>query len=137
MQPGLSLEEHLERKLFPVLPSRAHKFPGGESLDDLAARAKQAVDDLLLPYVWSAARGGDHGLHVAIVSHGLCISELVPALLVRDQSGIHPGHRYRGLLNTAWTRVTVTVKVGAASGVACRKSKATHRVFSRAHERVS
>ena len=116
MQPGLSLEEHFARKLFPVLPSRAHKFPEGESLDDLAARAKQAVDDLLLPYVWSAARGGDHGLHVAIVSHGLCISELVPALLVRDQSGIHPGHRYRGLLNTAWTRVTVKVKVGFVSG---------------------
>lgn len=114
MQPGLSLEDHVARKLYPVLPSRAHKFPEGESLDDLAARANKAVDDLLLPYVWSAAREGSQGIHVAIVSHGLCISELLPALLVRDQSGIHPGHRYRGLLNTAWTRVTVKVKAGVA-----------------------
>lgn len=114
MQPGLSLEDHFARKLYPVLHSWVHKFPEGESLDDLAARANKAVDDLLLPHVWSAARAGDQELHVAVVSHGLCISELVPALLVRDQSGIHPGHRYRGLLNTAWTRVTVKVKAGVA-----------------------
>lgn len=110
MLPGLSLEDHFARKLYPVLHSRAHKFPQGESLDDLAARANKAVDDLLLPYVWSAARAGDQELHVAIVSHGLCISELVPALLVRDESGVHPGHQYHGLLNTAWIRVTVKVK---------------------------
>ncbi|KZT65800.1 phosphoglycerate mutase-like protein [Daedalea quercina L-15889] len=114
-QPGLSLEEHFARGLYPVLQSRSQRFPEGESLDDLAARAKKAVDELLMPYVWSAARGGEEGLHIAIVSHGLCISELIPSLLVRDQSGVHPGHRYRGLLNTAWTKVTVKVK-GAKEG---------------------
>ncbi|KAH9841642.1 phosphoglycerate mutase-like protein [Rhodofomes roseus] len=114
-QSGLSFEEHLRRGLYPVLHDRSQKFPEGESLDDLAARAKKAVDELLMPYVWQAAMAGDNGLHIAIVSHGLCISELIPALLVKDQSGLHPGHRYKGLLNTAWTRVTVNVK-GAKEG---------------------
>lgn len=109
LEPGLSLEEHFARGLYPVLHHRSQKFPEGESLEDLAARAKQAVDQLMLLYVWQAARAGEKGLHVAIVSHGLCISELIPALLVRDTSGFHPGHRYKGLLNTAWTRVTVDV----------------------------
>jgi len=115
MEQGLTLEEHFARGLYPVLNSRSQKFPEGESLDDLAARAKKAVDDLLMSYVWQAARAGDQGLHIAIVSHGLCISELIPALLVKDQSGVHPGYRYKGLLNTAWTRVTVNVK-GAREG---------------------
>ena len=127
MQPGLTREEHFARKLFPVPTTRAHKFPEGESLDDLAERAKQAVDELLLPYVWSAARGGDQGLHVAVVSHGLCISELVPALL--GHSRIQPDGHYRGLLNTAWARLTVKVKVGAVPGVTCRPSELIHCLF--------
>ncbi|PCH40029.1 phosphoglycerate mutase-like protein [Wolfiporia cocos MD-104 SS10] len=115
MEPGISLEEHYAKGVYPVLSGRADKFPEGESLDDLAQRAAQAIDELAMPYVWQAARAGESGLNIAIVSHGLCISELIPALLVKDASGAHPGHKYKGLLNTAWTRVTVTVK-GAKPG---------------------
>lgn len=109
-EPGISFEEYCARGIYPVLPSRSHKFVDGESLDDLAHRAQQAIDELVMPYIWQAARAGETGIHVAIVSHGLCISELVPALLCKDVSGVHPGYKYKGLLNTAWTRVTVNVQ---------------------------
>ncbi|OCH84190.1 phosphoglycerate mutase-like protein [Obba rivulosa] len=112
---GVSLEEHLARGVYPALHERSQKFPEGESLDDLARRADQAVEEILMPYVWQAARSGEKGVHVAVVSHGLCISELIPALMKRDASGIHPGHHYRGLFNTAWSRLTVDIK-GAKEG---------------------
>lgn len=111
---GLSLEEHFAKQLYPVLHERWQKFPEGESLDDLFTRAKQAIDELIMPHVWSAAREGKKGIHIAIASHGLCISELVPALVMKDESGVHPGEKFRGLQNTAWTRVTVDVKVSPA-----------------------
>ncbi|KAI0917238.1 hypothetical protein AcW1_007518 [Taiwanofungus camphoratus] len=109
-EPGVSLEEHYARGVFPVIPERSHKFPEGESLIDVEQRAQAAIEQIVMPYIWSAARAGEKGIHVAIVSHGLCISELIPALLSKDVSGLHPGHKYRGLLNTAWTRVTVNIK---------------------------
>ncbi|PSR70465.1 hypothetical protein PHLCEN_2v13616 [Hermanssonia centrifuga] len=109
-EPGLSLEEHLARGLYPVLHERSQKFPEGESLNDLALRAEQAINEIVMPYVWQAARDGKKGIHIALVSHGLCISELVPALLKKDASGQHIGRDYRGLLNTAWTRVVLDVK---------------------------
>ncbi|KAI0769010.1 phosphoglycerate mutase-like protein [Trametes elegans] len=112
---GLSLEEHFANGIYPVLLERWQKFPEGESLDDLYRRAQQAIKELVMPHVWRAAREGKKGVHIAIASHGLCISELVPALVVKDESGVHPGDKYRGLHNTAWTRVTVDVK-GAKEG---------------------
>ncbi|EMD39877.1 hypothetical protein CERSUDRAFT_112131 [Gelatoporia subvermispora B] len=117
MQPlaGVSIEEHFARGIYPVLHERSQKFPEAESLDDLARRADQAVEEILMPYILQAARSGERGIHVAIVSHGLCISELIPALMKRDASGIHPSCGYRGLFNTAWSRVTVNVK-GAKEG---------------------
>ncbi|KAL7279988.1 hypothetical protein ACG7TL_006399 [Trametes sanguinea] len=108
--PNLTLEEHFARDIWPVLHERHQKFPEGESLDDLFERAKKAIDELIMPHVWKAAREGKKGVHIAVASHGLCISELIPALLIKDESGIHPGDKYRGLQNTAWTRVTVDVK---------------------------
>lgn len=92
---------------------RWQKYPDGESLEDVVRRAEQAINELVMPHVWEAAAHGKKGVHIAIVSHGICISELIPVLVVRDESGRHPGHRWRGLLNTAWTRVTVNVKVRA------------------------
>ncbi|KAI9058308.1 phosphoglycerate mutase-like protein, partial [Trametes sanguinea] len=108
--PNLTLEEHFAKDIWPVLHERHQKFPEGESLDDLFERAKKAIDELIMPHVWKAAREGKKGVHVAVASHGLCISELIPALLIKDESGVHPGDKYRGLQNTAWTRVTVDVK---------------------------
>ena len=109
--PGLTLEEHFARGIYPVMVERWQKFPEGESLDDLANRATQAIEELVMPHLKCAAKQGKTGVHIALVSHGLCISELVPALLKKDASGSDPGHHYRGLMNTAWTRVAVSVKV--------------------------
>ncbi|KAL6304361.1 phosphoglycerate mutase-like protein, partial [Sparassis latifolia] len=107
--PGVTLEQHYERGVYPVLHGRGQKFPEGESLDDLAARANVAIEEIIMPHIRAAARSGKKGIHVAIVSHGLCISEIILALLKRDGSGtVHERH-YRGLLNTAWSRVTVDV----------------------------
>ena len=77
---GLSDQEHYDRKLYPVLTERSDKFPDGESLDDLADRAEKAVDELLFPFLFQALKEGKSGVHIAVVSHGLCISELVAAL---------------------------------------------------------
>lgn len=88
-----------------MLFGREEKFPGGESLDDLASRAEDAIAECIVPHL----RAGDD-LHIAMVSHGLCISELIAALLRLDPDSPRD-LSYRGLLNTAWTRVTVSTKV--------------------------
>lgn len=109
--PGLSLDEHFAQGIYPVLYERRQKFPEGESLDEVVKRAERAIDELVMPHVWEAARAGKKGVHIALVSHGICISELIPVLVMKDESRQHPGHKWRGLLNTAWTRITVDVKV--------------------------
>ena len=116
---GLSLEEHFARGIFPILHLRSQKFPEGESLHDLSSRAAQAIDECVMPHIWEAARSGWKGGHIALVSHGLCISEMVPALLRKAAKGDQAGGEYRGLMNTAWTRVTIDVKVRRASAWCC------------------
>ena len=114
-KPGLSIEEHFARDIWPVLHERWQHFPEGESLDMMYTRAKRAIDECVTPHVWKAAREGRTGVHIALASHGLCISELIPALLAKDDrfKGTHMGAKYRGLLNTAWTRLTIEVEVSA------------------------
>jgi broad specificity phosphatase PhoE len=109
MIPGKSLEEHFAMDVFPVLPGPTARFPEGESAVDLGERAVIAINELVMPHVWKAAREGEREVHLAVVSHGLCISQLVPALLkYGSYSGLED---YSGLKNTAWTRVEVTLKV--------------------------
>ncbi|KAI6130006.1 histidine phosphatase superfamily [Pisolithus thermaeus] len=107
--PNRTLEEHFANDQYPVLYDRSQRFPGGESLDDLAARADEAVCQLVLPHTLQAARLGTQDVHIALVSHGLCISEMVAALVKRNHEGV-PDTSYRGLRNTAWARVTIQVK---------------------------
>lgn len=109
--PNKSLEDHFRDGQYPILFERNERFPNGECVNDVAARAEHAINDLVLkPYLPRAISSGDQDTHVAVVSHGICISELIPALLKRNDGGA-PTKDYRGLLNTAWTRVTVQVKV--------------------------
>lgn len=77
--PTKTLAEHYAEGVYPTLPGRMQKFPEGESLDDLGHRADQAINELVMPHVWKAARDGRKGVHVAVVSHGLCINEVDPA----------------------------------------------------------
>jgi broad specificity phosphatase PhoE len=111
--PGMSREEQYAQGIFAILDSKFDRFPEGESLDDLARRAEEAVKVIILPYVWKAAREGrkDEDVKIAVVSHGLCISEIVAALVRMDAGGQGRGRDFKGLRNTAWTRVTIDVKV--------------------------
>lgn len=109
-EKGMTLEEQFDQRKFPVLHYDDEKFPGGESLNDLAARANRAIEELVLPHVWTAAKEGEKGVHIALVSHGLCISQLMAQLLKHNADGPDGGD-YRGLKNTAWSRVTISMKV--------------------------
>ncbi|KAI0304504.1 histidine phosphatase superfamily [Multifurca ochricompacta] len=106
---GLTLEEQIAQGVYPVLYGNGEKFPEGESINDLAERAKRAVDKLVLPHVWKAAKEGRTGIHIAIVSHGLCISQLISELIKTSAKQDAQGD-YRGLLNTAWTRVEIDIE---------------------------
>ncbi|KAG6815653.1 hypothetical protein H0H87_012620 [Tephrocybe sp. NHM501043] len=104
---GETIAGMIAQGIYPVLPTRHDKFEGGESLEDLAARADEAIAECVLPHV---AEGEKGEVHVALASHGLCISECVKALLRLD-SEAELGENYTGLLNTAWTRLTVEPRV--------------------------
>jgi broad specificity phosphatase PhoE len=142
----MSLEEHYAQGIFPVLSDPAAKYPEGESLHDLFARAERAVREIVMPHVWTAARAGARGVHIAVVSHGLCISRLVPALL--QQGTAPPGRDYSGLKNTAWTRVEIELKVRRSAPARyqgtqtaatrrtirrVRRSSSTTRILRRSH----
>ncbi|KAH7915428.1 histidine phosphatase superfamily [Hygrophoropsis aurantiaca] len=114
MAPGKTAEEYWAEGVYPVQRHRHAKFPGGESSDDLAGRANQAVEEIILPVVWETARSGEQGVHIALVSHGLCIGELVSALIRKTRLG-EPTQSYEGLMNTAWTRAVISVK-GSTEG---------------------
>jgi len=108
-KPGLSLQEHYAQGLFPIQHQPWQKFPGGESLVDLALRADQAVKDVILPHVLALSKAGKPEAHIAVASHGLLIAEMIPALLKLDPNSSEARTTYRGMLNSAWARVTVGI----------------------------
>lgn len=108
---GLSLEEHYFQGVFPRLYERHQKFPDGESLDEVARRAERFINELVMPHLWTAVEAGKKNVHIAVVSHGICISELISALLMKGRSSLDPSRKWQGLLNTAWARITVDVEV--------------------------
>jgi broad specificity phosphatase PhoE len=109
--PNKSLDDQFRDGQYPVLFDRNERFPNGESTNDVAVRAERAINDLVLkPYLSRAISSGAKDVHIAVVSHNLCIGELIPALLKRSDGGSPTGN-YRSSRNTAWTRVTVQVKV--------------------------
>ncbi|KAF9030225.1 phosphoglycerate mutase [Hymenopellis radicata] len=108
-----SLPSFLDKGKYPGISDREGSFPEGESKNDLRQRAERAIDEILLPYVFKAAREGVRGVRVAIVSHGLCIKETLAALLARG--GQNEQMPYTGLRNTAWARVSVEFQ-GVKSG---------------------
>ncbi|KAJ3825868.1 phosphoglycerate mutase-like protein [Lentinula raphanica] len=106
---GTALEEQYKLGIYSNPSRRSDRFPGGESKDDLAARAERAIDELLMPYVLGAT--GQEPIHVAVVSHGLFIREIVGALHRREAGRERSLDNFRGhLVNTGWTRVVVEMK---------------------------
>jgi len=110
-EQDLSLSAHYARGKFPAIYSRTGKFPGGESLEDMAIRVDGVIDEVLFPYVWQEFEGGAP-MMVAIVSHGLFIAELVARLVKRGNKNLDgvEARNLRGLKNTAFTKVQVTFK---------------------------
>jgi broad specificity phosphatase PhoE len=96
--------------LYPPLRGLDEKYPEGESLLDLAERSKRAITQLVLPHMQKAAREGSTGIHIAVVSHGLCLGEMISELL-KTSLNQAVETKYYGLENTAWTRVVVNIEV--------------------------
>lgn len=107
----MSREDHYAQGLYPAFHERWEKFPGGESVDDVARRAEQFVGETVIPHLWDAARTGKKDVQIMIVSHGVCISEFIPALLKRDSSMQHHTRSWRGLANTGWNRIVIEIEV--------------------------
>jgi len=113
------LDPEDEVEVYETIRNRHDRFTSGESLDDLALRAEDAVERLVWPHLDDAIAIAHHhsdtgagtntngveavedgrpwengevdgevegglGYHVVIVSHGLCISKLVAAILRRS-----------------------------------------------------
>jgi len=108
---SVNLEEEMVKGVYPTLHGSDEKFPGGESINDLGQRAHRAITTLLLPHVWQAAKEGKSGVHVAVVGHGLCISQMISGLLKMSANQAIGIVDYRGLLNTAWTRLVIEIEV--------------------------
>ncbi|KAF9464222.1 phosphoglycerate mutase [Collybia nuda] len=124
---ALSLAEHFARGEYPWLQSRTERFPEGESLEDVARRAEDAVEEIVLPYVWNVVKDETEGVHIAIVSHGLFIREAIAALMRKTGhiEGVNP-QDYRGLQNTGYIKVTINVDTKSGEQVA--ESRCTVRV---------
>ncbi|KAG1865644.1 histidine phosphatase superfamily [Suillus tomentosus] len=103
-----SLSEYMSEGKYPT-PLPGERFTGGESDEDLAARAMRAVDEVIMPHARSAMRTR-RAEHIALVSHGLCIRALICALLERDSRSITPSRGYTGMQNTAWARVIIEMQ---------------------------
>ncbi|CUA74412.1 hypothetical protein RSOLAG22IIIB_11210 [Rhizoctonia solani] len=92
-------------------PGRDGKFQNGESLNDVAHRADRFIDTYLVPLIDQSVHKSAGEVNVVVVSHGICIAETLGALTRRcvyvDTNGW--SGRFRGLHNTAWTRVLVGV----------------------------
>jgi len=115
---GLTWQDHAKMGVFPAWYSDSDRFPEGESIKDLAVRARVALEKLVLPHVWQAAKEGKTGIHVAIVSHGLCIGELISELLNWDgKKGRRSGSVYGQTPNAGWSRVVIDIEgLGAQEG---------------------
>ena len=115
--PNLTMDKHYERGIYPPLRNRLEKFPGGESLSDLARRAGEVIDHILWPYIWDETH---NNAHIVVVSHGILLAELMTALVKRHNaqhtSKIQP-RDFRGMRNTAWTKVRVNARVSVLTSL--------------------
>ncbi|KAG2131764.1 hypothetical protein DEU56DRAFT_449631, partial [Suillus clintonianus] len=110
-EPGKTLEAHFAEEKYPLFfyeSKRDVAFPGGESVEDLVRRGERAVREVVLPHVVSVARSG-RDEHIALVSHGLCIVQVVGAIV---RLGGGTWKRKGPMVNTGWVRVEVQIQGG-------------------------
>jgi broad specificity phosphatase PhoE len=121
-----TLEELYKEGIFPDFQIRGRdaKFPQGESLNDLEGRIQEVIKEFVLPLIFEKGlkrnfeveEEGEGGsdYHVGFVSHGLCLFEMVNALLKLD-SEREVLKKYRGHYNTGWSRLQISLKVRVPS----------------------
>ncbi|CAG7853527.1 SubName: Full=Uncharacterized protein {ECO:0000313/EMBL:CCA72977.1} [Serendipita indica DSM 11827] len=130
-----------EEEVYYSIYTRHEKFPEGESLDDLAERAEKALDETVWPHVQQILDDKGPGLgkdnHIVIVSHGLAISELVAALLRRSPIPPPIGVSYRGLQNTAWTQLEITIEHRPPPNEAEKEVSSIHLVSANNHPHLA
>jgi broad specificity phosphatase PhoE len=105
----MTLEELCNEGIYPELYGRDTKYPQGESQNDVARRAENVIRECILPHVFDMAQDG---AHIGLASHGICLAELISALLKLDPEAALT-KSWRGHLNTAWSRMEISVRVGA------------------------
>jgi len=81
---------------------------------NLASAQRKLLPHLFSPTCGKLPKKNKTGIHVAVVSHGLCISQMISELLKMNAEH-HEERDYRGLSNTAWTRVVIDIE-GAREG---------------------
>ncbi|KAF8627387.1 hypothetical protein AX17_006202 [Amanita inopinata Kibby_2008] len=136
IREGLSLEEHFAKGKYPSPRHRNESFPNGESRADLAQRAEQVVNEILMPYVHDAVQTGSGQSHVAVVSHGLLIREIATALMRKDIATVGGASVvFRGLRNTGWIRIAVQMVQNAGQDIVINPSQSTMRVQVTDYER--
>ncbi|KAK7464400.1 hypothetical protein VKT23_006564 [Stygiomarasmius scandens] len=113
--PGLSLEDHYKQGVYPHIRNRTDRFPGGESKEDVARRAEEVIQELIVPAIKDTANG-----HIAIVSHGVFLRELFYALHRRTNHKSSVEYKY--LDTTGWTRMKIGFKIPADSQEALEPS---------------
>ena len=96
---------------------RVNRFPNGENLDDVAKRADEVFERVILPWAILADKEQQQAkeqnretnqLHVIIVAHGIMISELSQALVRKSVSStVVPTYRFGGVTNTGWHRFQI------------------------------
>ncbi|TIA87510.1 hypothetical protein E3P81_03918 [Wallemia ichthyophaga] len=94
---------------------RDFKFEDGESLHDVAARAEEVIENMIMPYVMASAISGEE-THVFVVAHGILLAELQYALLKRRPQGIAAFQR-SPLENTGWHRIQIGLGTPAQASV--------------------
>lgn len=90
-------------------PGRDFKFPGGESLNDVRARADQAIAKFIEPILKSSkGKTREQAPHVFVVAHGIFNAQFLAAFLARRAPSADPIQwSGSGMVNTAWTRIEV------------------------------
>lgn len=113
---GSTREAQYEQNIYPVFDTRGEAFPEGESMEDVAVRADTVVREYILPHVVHEQGNAADKVHIAMASHGLCISEVVAAIVRLDPEA-DKTKNYRGLANTAWARVEINSRPGNDAGL--------------------
>lgn len=109
---------------------RDGKFKDGESLNDVGRRGDEFFEKFLAPIVRQGAGKKAGEVNVVVVSHGIAIAETLGSLARRsvdvDTDGWGSG--FRGLHNTAWTRVAIGLAVSRLNRSCKTKIKAIVRI---------